>query len=241
MPAMEESRAHKEALSDFEVRLGHRFVDRKLLERALSHRSYAHEAGRQENYERLEFLGDAVLALVVAETLFRQRPDLPEGDLSKLKSLVVSARSLARYARRLELGRLLKLGIGEERSGGRRKPSLLADSLEAVLGAVFLDGGLEAVREPVGRLLQEILDGPSRRRVDDPKTRLQELAQARGWELPEYRPVAADGPDHEKRFTVECVVQGEAAGRGEGSSKKRAEQAAAAEALELLDPAPADP
>ena len=216
-----------------EKRLGHRFRRPDLLAAALTHRSHAHEQGHEEHYERLEFLGDAVLGMVAAEWLFARFPELPEGELSKLKGHLVSRPVLARHAQELGLGDELRLGVGEERSGGRRKASLLADVWEAVLGAVYLDGGLEAA----ARLVSPVLDAALERRAGaagDAKTRLQELLQARGWPLPEYRLLETAGPDHAKRFTVECRVGGEPHGRGEGRSKKVAEQAAAASALESL-------
>ncbi|HEY8020483.1 MAG TPA: ribonuclease III [Thermoanaerobaculia bacterium] len=227
-----------------EKRLGHRFRKVGLLELALSHRSFTNEQGASENYERLEFLGDAVLGLVASEWLYRAHPHLPEGELSKLKAHAVSKSALAPYAEQIELGAALRLGVGEERSGGRTKLSLLADSLEALFGAVFLDAGLEAAREVVLPMLTAALsDAPgerSRAIGTDSKTRLQELAQARGWSLPEYRLIAEAGPDHNKTFTVECWLAGAAAGRGEGPSKKIAEQRAAADALAGLDGGAAD-
>lgn len=224
----------RRSVTPLEERLGHRFRDRELLVLALTHRSWANEQSREEHYERLEFLGDAVLGLVTAEWLYREHPELPEGQLSKRKAVLVSRPALARHARRLELGGELRLGVGEERSGGRDKSSLLADSLEALFGAVFLDGGLDAVREVIRPLLQRTEDERDHRRHQDAKTRLQELTQARGWDLPEYELVAEMGPDHDKTFTVDCRVTGEPRGRGEGRSKKLAEQAAAAAALAAL-------
>lgn len=219
----------------FEERLGYRFRNRELLEQALTHRSWANEQGWEANYERLEFLGDAVLGLIAAEWLYREHPELPEGRLSKRKAVLVSRPALARHARRFELGDELRLGVGEERSGGRTKASLLADSLEALFGAIFLDGGLDAVRKVIQPLLQRTEDEREHRRHQDAKTRLQELTQARGWDLPEYRLLAETGPDHDKTFSVECRVAGERTGLGEGRTKKLAEQAAATAALEVLE------
>lgn len=219
----------------FEERLGYRFRDRALLDLALTHRSWANEQGQETHYERLEFLGDAVLGLVTAERLYREHPDQPEGQLSKRKAVLVSKPSLARLARRLEVGGELRLGVGEERSGGRAKASLLADSLEALFGAVFLDGGMEMARRVIEPLLGHAEDEWEQRRHQDAKTRLQELTQARGWDLPDYALVAEVGPDHDKLFSVECWVSGERVGRGEGRSKKLAEQAAASVALEALE------
>lgn len=221
----------------FEKALGHRFRSRELLDLALTHRSYANERGSTAHYERLEFLGDAVLGLIAGEWLYEHRPTLPEGELSRLKSSLVSAAALGRIARGLGLGDLLRLGIGEERSGGRNKASLLADSMEAVFGAVYLDGGMKAASAVIVPLIERALEErPSH--AADSKTALQEAAQSRGWPLPEYRLVAEEGPDHEKLFTVECWVRGERFGAAQGPSKKVAEQRAASEALAHL-PAPA--
>ena len=220
--------------TELERVLGYKFRDPKLLTLALTHRSYANENGLPDHNERLEFLGDAVLGAVAAEWLFRRYPEMPEGDLSKRKSHLVSAVVLAGLADELGVGRGLLLGVGEERSGGREKPSLLADSAESVIGAIYLDGGLEPVRALVTRLLAQVVEERPRLHETDSKTRLQEELQARGWSLPEYRLVAEMGPDHEKRFVVECRVCDRAAGRGEGRSKKIAEQRAASEALDSL-------
>jgi ribonuclease III len=228
-------------VTSFEERLGHRFRRPELLELALTHRSYAHEQGLDGNYERLEFLGDAVLGAMTAEWLFAADPGRAEGELSRLKSVLVSEDSLAAFAADLGIGEALRLGVGEERSGGRGKRSLLADALEAILGALWLDGGADAVRPLVGRLLAQTMTDRERLRRADTKTRLQELLQGRGWELPLYRVAAEEGPDHRKRFVVECQVRGEVVGRGEGRSKKAAEQRAAARALERLAPAEPDP
>lgn len=221
--------------SPFEKRLGHRFRRPELLERALTHRSHAHEHDLDGHYERLEFLGDAVLGLVAADELCRRHPDLPEGELSKRKSHLVSQPVLARRARELGLGDELRLGVGEERSGGRSKDSLLSDAFEAVLGAVYLDAGLEAATGLILPLLEGGLEEHDDGRPADPKTRLQETVQARGWPLPQYRVVETHGPDHAKRFVVQCRLRGEVAGSGEGRSKKVAQQAAAAAALEALE------
>jgi ribonuclease-3 len=230
--------------TSFEKRLGHRFRRPDLLELALTHRSYANERGGDEHYERLEFLGDAVLGLVTAEWLYRNEPELPEGELSRLKAQLVSRAALARHAEAIELGELLRLGVGEERSGGRAKPSLLADSLEAVFGAVYLDAGLPAAAKVIHLMLAPMLEageGRSQLLGADAKTRLQELAQARGWELPDYRHTGATGPDHSRLYRVECWLAGRPAGAGEGSTKKLAEQRAAADALARLDARTAQP
>jgi ribonuclease-3 len=225
------------ATTPFEKRLGHRFRHPELLELALTHRSHANERGGDEHYERLEFLGDAVLGLVTAEWLYREHPDLPEGELSRLKAQLVSRGTLARHAAAVVLGEVLRLGVGEERSGGRGKPSLLADSLEAVFGAVYLDAGLPAAAKVIHLMLEPMLEageGRSQLLDADAKTRLQEISQARGGSLPEYRHIGATGPDHSRLFRVECWLDGRQAGAGEGSSKKLAEQRAAADALAHL-------
>lgn len=217
-----------------EKRLGYRFKRPDLLELALTHRSYANEQGVPEHYERLEFLGDAVLGLVTAEWLYTDHPELPEGELSKLKAQLVSRNTLAKHAEEIELGPALRIGVGEDRSGGRTKASLLADSMEAIFGAIYLDGGLEAGRSAILAMLQGAGTERTQQRVTDAKTQLQEVAQALGWDLPEYRLVGSAGPDHNKVFTVECWLAGELAGQGEGPSKKMAEQHAAADALARL-------
>jgi ribonuclease-3 len=228
----------RRAATPFEKRLGHRFRRPELLRLALTHRSKANEDGREEHYERLEFLGDAVLGLVTADWLYASHRDLPEGELSKMKAQLVSRTALALHAQALELGPALRLGVGEERSGGRTKPSLLADSMEAVLGAVYLDGGLVAAAKVIEAMLgaQAAAAALSARHLGaDAKTALQEAVQALGWPLPDYRVTGATGPDHSKLFTVECWVAGRRASAGEGATKKTAEQRAAADALARLD------
>jgi ribonuclease-3 len=222
-----------DAVGALAARLGHAFADPALLVSALTHRSASQEVGDAPSYERLEFLGDAVLGMVAAEWLYNH-VEAAEGELSRRKGYLVSEPVLAALARRLGLGALLRLGVGEERSGGREKPSLLADALEAVIGALYLDGGLAAARRVVEPLLAGAVAGDRGGAPIDAKTVLQERLQAMGHEPPEYRLVDAVGPDHQKRFTVECWAAGRRLGRGEGSSKKRAEQAAAAAALETL-------
>ncbi|MCL4837651.1 MAG: ribonuclease III [Thermoanaerobaculia bacterium] len=221
-------------LTRLEEWLGWRFRDRRLLAEALTHRSFANERGGESHYERLEFLGDAVLGLLAAEWLFVSRQGRSEGELSREKAYLISEPVLARHGAAVGLGPLLRLGVGEERSGGREKPSLLADAVEALLGALFLDGGLAPVREVGFRLLAEAASWERAAVARDPKTALQEAAQARGWELPSYETVAEEGPDHAKRFTVACRIGERAWGQGSGLTKKAAEQAAAADALAAL-------
>ena len=217
-------------LTDFESRLGYEFVDRALLETARTHRSAAHELALGRHYERMEFLGDSVLGLVVSEWLYRELAESREGDLALRKSQLVSADSLAAYAEKLDLGSLLLLSQGEDRSGGRSKSSLLADSMEAVLGAVYLDGGLAAARGVIESFVDFAYNRADPGR-SDAKSSLQEELQGMGLETPIYRVLAEEGPDHRKIFTVEVLVDGVPAGEGSGSSKKIAEQSAAQEAL----------
>ena len=215
-------------------RLGRSFVDGSLLERALAHRSWCAEHPGGRSNERLEFLGDAVLGLVVTDFIYRTYPDLPEGELAKVRATVVSAAALAEVASELSIGEALLLGKGEDASGGREKPSILADAMEAIIGAVYLDGGRAAADELVmGLLGDRITDAAAGPGGQDYKTRLQELS-ARSFEmLPEYG-VVDDGPDHAKRFFASVSVAGVVRGRGEGRSKKQAEQAAARVAWEAL-------
>ncbi len=218
-----------------EEAVGYTFKSGALISAALTHRSYANERGEQENYERLEFLGDSVLGLVAARWLYDTYPEEPEGRLAKRKSFLVSAPVLARYAVEIELGNEIRLGVGESRSGGSAKASILADTVEALFGAIYLDGGLDAAREVIEAFLAKAMASGPRLIHTDAKTHLQELAQARGWGLPLYRVAAETGPDHLKCFTIECLVDGKISGVAEGASKKSAEQGAAAAALERLD------
>jgi ribonuclease-3 len=198
-----------------------------LLDRALTHRSYAYENGGLPTNERLEFLGDAVLGLIVTDTLYRQHPDQPEGNLAKLRAAVVNSRALAGVARGLHLGSYIRLGKGEEGTGGRDKSSILADTLEAVIGAVYLDCGMPAAEGLVHRLFDPVIARSSRLGAGlDWKTSLQELTAAEDLGAPEYM-VAESGPDHQKSFTAIARVAGQTYGEGEGRTKKEAEQQAA--------------
>jgi ribonuclease III len=202
-------------------------VTPRLLERALTHRSYAYENGGLPTNERLEFLGDAVLGLIVTDTLYREHPTLPEGQLAKLRAAVVQMRALAGVARDLKLGRYVRLGRGEEGTGGRDKPSILADTLEAVIGAVYLDRGLEAACGLVHRLFDPVIANSAQLGAGlDWKTSLQELTAAELLGVPEYR-VEESGPDHQKLFRATVRVAGRTYGSGQGRSKKEAEQQAA--------------
>ena len=223
-----------------QLALGWTFVDHDLLDRALTHRSYCAEHGVEESNERLEFLGDSVLGLIVTRFTYEEYPALPEGELAKLRASVVSADTLSELAQELDLGASLRLGKGEDASGGRAKPSILADAMEAVIAAVYLDGGLEVV----GQVVLASLEGRIREQAAGPgggdyKTRLQELAARRVDQLPRYQ-VRHEGPDHNKRFFATVLLGGVPYGEGEGRSKKAAEQAAARVAWERLHEGAAD-
>ena len=217
---------------------GYRFRDRGLLEHAMTHTSRANEdaSGGVMDNESLEFLGDAVLGFVVADLLFREFPEYDEGEKSKMKAILVSTATLARVAERLRLGDHLLLGRGEEKTGGRRKQALLADGCEALIAALYLDGGIEQARAFVVRELGSFVEQLRRDGVSaqDYKSALQELVQGRNRPLPEYRVVGAIGPDHQKLFDVEVLVAGEPLARATGPSKKEAEQEAARLALGRL-------
>jgi ribonuclease III len=231
-------------LEELETRLGHRFEDRVLLLRALTHKSRSYEDPETNlDNERMEFLGDAVLGFLTSTILFERGPELPEGKLSKLKSHLVSATHLFEVAQRLELGDFLLLGRSEEMSGGRGKRALLADALEALIAALYLDGGVAACRQFVeGQVLAGVdLEALDRALVpNDHKGTLQELVQSRRLPPPRYVIVRESGPEHAKVFTVEARVGREVLGMGEGASKKAAAQIAAEEAFRRLMETPSD-
>lgn len=208
--------------------------DLDLLELSLVHRSYAYENGGLPTNERLEFLGDSVLGIVVTDTLYRQFPDLPEGQLARMRASVVNAQALADVARTLGLGSYVKLGKGEITSGGRDKTSILADCMEAVIGAVYLSGGMPVAEPLITRIFGPLVQEASTLGAGlDWKTSLQELTGQHDLELPEYR-ITDSGPDHAKNFNAEVLINGEALGTGQGSSKKIAEQYAAQEAYHQI-------
>jgi len=214
--------------------LGVRFKDAALRETALTHRSYAFENELEKNNERLEFLGDAVLGIVVTDMAFREFTEMPEGELAKLRAAIVNMGALAEVARDLGLGRFVLLGKGEEMSGGRDKSSILADAVEALLGAIYLDRGLDAARKVIERLFRPRMIAYVRGEGErDYKTILQELASAHLHALPEYR-ISDRGPDHLKEFTATVLLAGKEWGSGTGRSKKEAEQQAAHEAYVRL-------
>jgi len=217
----------------FAARIGHAFSDERLLERALTHRS-----ATTAHNERLEFLGDAALNFIIAELLFRRFPEAREGSLTRLRAALVRRQTLAEVARELGLGDVLALGVGELKSGGRERESILANAVEAVIGAIYLDAGLDTCRERVETMFASRLERLRAREEarKDAKTRLQEFAQARRLPLPEYTVLHVEGSAHEHSFTVECRVAGVGeATIGRGSSRRGAEQDAARKALERID------
>jgi len=228
----------RDEFETLQAAIAYRFRDRGLLEHAMTHTSRANEdvSGGVADNESLEFLGDAVLGFIVADLLFREFPDCDEGEKSKMKAMLVSTATLARVAERLGLGDHLLLGRGEEKTGGRRKQALLADGCEALIAAMYLDGGIEQSRAFIVRELGGFIDDLRRDGVSaqDYKSTLQELVQGRNRPLPEYRVVGAAGPDHQKLFDVEVLVAGEPLARATGPSKKEAEQEAARLALSRL-------
>jgi ribonuclease-3 len=226
-----------------EGRIGYSFADRTLCEAALTHKSWLNErhgTSRTDN-ERLEFLGDAVLALAVSDLLMKRFPERSEGELSKTRAALVSEAGLAKAAEEVALGEWIFLGRGEDQAGGRRKPSILSDALEALVGAVYLDGGFTAAHEVTQRLFAGALrDADSSARLDF-KSRLQERSQAQLQATPQYTVVAQEGPDHDRRFLVAILLDGREYGRASGRSKKEAEQSAAAKALDVMDGRAAPP
>ena len=227
----------RDEFDELQARINYRFRDRGLLEHALTHKSRAAEdvSGGVADNESLEFLGDAVLGLVVADALFRQYPTYTEGQKSKIKAAVVSTQSLARHAEQIRLGDHLILGRGEEKTGGRFKQALLADAYEALIAGIYLDGGLDAAGAFLRRELKEAIDaGSAQTFARDYKSALQERLQALGKGLPEYRIAGEAGPDHRKLFSIEVVCRGEVLGAATGKAKKEAEQEAARLALEKL-------
>lgn len=229
------------SLDALQERLGHRFRDPGLLRIALTHASYAHE-NQVEHNERLEFLGDAVLQMATTLLLMERFPTAREGELSRLRARLVNTRALAAVARELGIADALRLGVGEESSGGRARTSILADAVEALLGAVHQDAGMGPCTEIVRRWMEprlatlEQVDAPSGQRWKDPRSRLQELAQAQRRQAPQYRLLSAEGPPHDLVFTMAVELDGRLLGVGVGRSKRDASRAAAAEALTRLGP-----
>lgn len=220
-------------MESIENKIGYRFRDKSLLDAALTHSSYANENQPEKtgSNERLEFLGDSVLGLTVADHLYRNFPDMPEGRMTRLRAELVCEQSLVRAAREIGLGEHIKLGRGESQSGGRNRPSITADAVEALLAAIYLDGGMEPAVAYVGRF---ILDGMDSSELSDYKTSLQELVQQNKGQSPAYEIIGEEGPDHMKVFRARVSLGGDSLGEGEGRTKKEAEQAAAKAALDVL-------
>ncbi|MEG1834898.1 MAG: ribonuclease III [Oscillospiraceae bacterium] len=220
-------------MKDLEKLIGYKFNNINLLERAITHSSYANEKNiLTGDNERLEFLGDSVLGFITAEYLFTVHKNLPEGDLTKLRSYAVCEKSLFEYAKEIGLGEKLLLGKGEEHTGGRERPSVLSDAFEAIIAAIFLDGGIDEARKFVLKFVIPYVN--AKPCFKDYKTTLQEVVQQNQGEILEYILISERGPDHDKCFEVEVHLNSNVIGAGEGRSKKQAEQAAAREALELM-------
>lgn len=228
-------KALTERLAAFEEKIGYTFKNKNLLHEALSHSSYANECkkGRNSN-ERLEFLGDSVLSIVISEHLFNHFKHLPEGDLTKIRASLVCEKALFEFSKQISLGEFILLGKGEENTGGRTRPSIVSDAFEAVIAAVFLDGGMESAREYVLGFIPKDLDKNSAKKLQDYKTILQEIIQRNPEEKVEYVLRSQSGPDHDRHFVVEVCLNTNIIGHGEGHSKKQAEQQAAKEALRLM-------
>ena len=221
-------------MGELEKTVGYTFQDPKLLELALTHSSYAHEhyAGKRHDNERLEFLGDAVLELVSSDYLFHNYNEYPEGELTKLRASIVCEQSLAMCAEAISLGKYLRLGNGEDSTGGRLRASITSDAMEALIGAIYLDGGMQPAKAFIDRFILSDLE--DKRLFYDSKSNLQELIQGKLKKEFEYRLLEESGPEHDKTFVVEIDMEGECLGRGQGRTKKAAEQQAAYEALLLL-------
>ena len=223
-------------MTELEQKIGYTFKDKALLQTALTHSSYANEAkqGKRPCNERLEFLGDSVLGFTVARYLYKHYPDMPEGKMTKLRAELVCEQSLVRVADKLQLGEHLYLGRGEVQGGGRQRPSILADAVEAIFAAVLLDSGISRAERTVLRLLGDSLKLPQGGAVQDYKTALQELVQQKSGQILSYHLLSATGPDHQKVFEAEVRLNDEPIGTGTGRSKKEAEQVAASVALGQL-------
>ena len=221
-------------LSLVEERIGYEFNDKDLLRRALTHSSYTNEQkiNKGGDYERLEFLGDAVLELVTSEFLFKEHPNVLEGELTKMRASMVCEPSLAFQAKKLEIGKFIRLGKGEENTGGRERESIIADVMEAITGAIYLDGGFDKARDFINKFI--LCDLEESRLFYDSKSNLQELAQGKIKKEVRYELLSESGPEHDKTFLVEVFMDGQSLGRGLGKTKKTAEQHAAYEALLAL-------
>ena len=223
-------------MGELEKKIGYTFRNRRLLETALTHSSYANERHGEgcESYERLEFLGDSILGFTTAEFLYAHEPSLPEGSMTRLRAELVCESSLHKVALALDLGRYMRLGKGEERSGGRERPSILADMVEAIIAAMYLDAGLEQAKSFIMSRVLKDAEISEEHRSQDYKTVLQELVQRKADQHIAYELIGESGPDHNKRFTFRVSINGVSAGEGTGRTKKEAEQMAANQALETL-------
>lgn len=221
-------------LTELEEKIGYHFKDRTLLQQALTHSSYANERKirKSGDYERLEFLGDAVLELITSEFLYQENPDMPEGKLTKLRSSMVCEPALAYCAKELDLGDYICLGKGEESTGGRKRESITSDVMEALIGAIYLDGGFGAAKKHIHQFVLSDLE--NKILFYDSKTVLQEMIQTKPGQVLEYELLSENGPDHDKTFVVQALLNGRKVGGGEGRTKKAAEQKAAYEAILLL-------
>ncbi len=233
---VENQRIQQEAPQEFARRLNLPFSDWLLLSRALTHRSYLNEhSDALEDNERLEFLGDAVLDFVVGAWLYNRYPEMPEGDLTRMRSALVYTESLAEFGRQINLGNAMRLGRGEAQAGGRERSALLCDTFEAVIGALYLDAGIKAILDFISPLLDEASDEIlASRKTEDPKSLFQEWAQSEGLTAPQYVTRSAMGPDHSKMFEVDAVIGGKIYGNGQGHSKQAAAKDAARDALRRL-------
>lgn len=223
-----------EKISEFEEIIGYKFNDKNLIFTALSHSSFANENKKQrKSNERLEFLGDSVLSIIVSDFIFEHYTFLPEGELTKIRASLVCEKALFKFAKEIRLGDFIMLGKGEENTGGRTRPSILADAFEAVIAAIYLDGGMEAAQRHVLRFIPKDFD-PRHYHITDYKTILQEIIQRNPEEMVEYVLKDEKGPDHDKEFTVQVMLNSNIIGEGKGKSKKNAEQMAAKQALDLM-------
>ncbi len=224
-----------ERLEEFQNVIGYRFKNQDLLFEALSHSSFANESKhRYRSNERLEFLGDSVLSIVVSDHIFENCKDIPEGELTKTRATLVCEKALHQFGEQINLGKYIMLGKGEELAGGRERPSIIADAFEAVIAAIYLDGGMEPAKRHILRFLPNDIQGAAAAAYDDYKTILQEIIQKNPEEHVEYKLVGESGPDHNKMFTVRVMLNSNVIGEGTAHSKKSAEQIAAHEALKLM-------
>lgn len=223
-------------MEDLQKKIGYQFNNKSLLSEALTHSSYAneHKSKHIKYNERLEFLGDAVLSIAVSDYIFKNCPELPEGELTKLRASLVCEKTLFEFAKSINLGEYLMLSKGERNNGGAQRPSILSDAFEALIAAIYIDGGMDAATKHIMNFIIPAIKNSKKKRLNDYKTALQEIIQKNPGEQLEYVLVGASGPDHDKHFVVEVHLNSNVIGKGGGRSKKEAEQQAAREALELM-------